>query len=70
MKIRCVVQVLSIDNTCVANKTLHFQCALAQDGTLTQLELLAMSVAIFFYILYIYILYIFYIFLYSTFHCT
>lgn len=56
MKIRCVVQVLSIDNTCVANKTLHFQCALAQDGTLTQLELLAMSVAMFF--------------LYSTFHCT
>lgn len=50
MKIRCVVQVLSIDNTCVANKTLHFQCALAQDGTLTQLELLAMSVAMFFYI--------------------
>lgn len=50
MKIRCVVQVLSIDNTCVANKTLHFQCALAQDGTLTQLELLAMSVAIFIYI--------------------
>lgn len=50
MKIRCVVQVLSIDNTCVANKTLHFQCALAQDGTLTQLELLAMSVAMLFYI--------------------
>lgn len=50
MKIRCVVQVLSIDNTCVANKTLHFQCALAQDGTLTQLELLAMSVAVCFYI--------------------
>lgn len=50
MKIRCVVQVLSIDNTCVANKTLHFQCALAQDGTLTQMELLAMSVAMLFYI--------------------
>lgn len=50
MKIRCVAQVLSIDNTCVANKTLHFQCALAQDGTLTQLELLAMSVAMLFYI--------------------